>query len=63
MMINKTVLHAEEPFWEDDGLDPAIWTDSALGEVAALRQTPGSDEITGLVARARYYQDLTRMHD
>ena len=63
MMINKTVLHAEEPFWEDDGLDPAIWTDSALGEVAALRQTPGSDEITGLVARARGFnaQRLDRL--
>jgi monoamine oxidase len=57
------VLHAEEPFWEDDGLDPAMWTDSALGEVAALRQVPGSDEITGLVARARGFnaQRLDRL--
>ena len=38
MMINKTVLQVDEPFWEDDGLDPAMWTDSALGEVRALRQ-------------------------
>ncbi|MFT7287344.1 MAG: monoamine oxidase [Halieaceae bacterium] len=63
MMINKTVLQAEHPFWEDDGLDPAMWTDSALGEVGALRQLPGSNEITGLVARARGFnaQRLDRL--
>jgi monoamine oxidase len=63
MMINKTVLQATEPFWEDDGLDPTMWTDSALGEVGALRQIPGSDEITGLVARARGFnaQRLDRL--
>ncbi len=53
MMITKTVLHAERNFWEDDGLDPAMWTDTALGEVRALRQLPDSPEITGLIARAR----------
>lgn len=63
MMINKTVLQAEQPFWEDDGLDPAMWTDSLLGEVGALRQLPDSKEITGLVARARGFnaQRLDRL--
>lgn len=53
MMINKIILHAEQPFWEDDGLDPGMWTDTPLGEVQALRQLPDSNEITCLVARAR----------
>ena len=53
MMINKTILNFDEPFWDQDGLDPAMWTDTALGEVQALRQLPDSREITGLVARAR----------
>ena len=53
MMITKTVLQAEKHFWEDDGLDPAMWTDTPLGEVRALRQSADSPEITGLIARAR----------
>jgi len=53
MMITKIMLEASSPFWQDDGLDPAMWTDTALGEVRALRQSADSNEITGLVARAR----------
>ncbi len=53
MMITKIILHPEQNFWDDDGLDPAMWTDTALGEVRALRQSSTSHEITGLVARAR----------
>lgn len=58
MMITKTFLHAERNFWEDDGLDPAMWTDSPLGEVRALRQFEDSPEITGLIARARGFTAL-----
>lgn len=63
MMITKTILHAERKFWEEDGLDPAMWTDTALGEVRALRQLPDSPEITGLIARARGFtaQRLDRL--
>ncbi len=63
MMITKTVLHAENNFWEDDGLDPAMWTDTPLGEVRALRQSADSPEVTGLVARARGFtaQRLDRL--
>jgi monoamine oxidase len=53
MMITKIILEADRPFWEDDGRDPAMWTDTPVGEVAALRQFADSHEITGLVARAR----------
>lgn len=58
MMITKTFLHAERNFWEDDGLDPAMWTDSPLGEVRVLRQLADSPEITGLIARARGFTAL-----
>ena len=58
MMVTKTFLHAERNFWEDDGLDPAMWTDSPLGEVRALRQFADSPEITGLIARARGFTAL-----
>ena len=58
MMVTKTFLHAERNFWEDDGLDPAMWTDSPLGEVRALRQLADSPEITGLIARARGFTAL-----
>ena len=52
-LINKIMLEASDNFWEADGMDPAMWTDTALGEVRALRQSADSNEITGLVARAR----------
>lgn len=63
MMITKIILQAEENFWDDDGLDPAMWTDTALGEVRALRQFADSSEITGLVARVRGFtaQRLDRL--
>jgi monoamine oxidase len=53
MMITKIMLEADSEFWKEDGMDPAMWTDTALGEVSALRQSADSTEITGLVARAR----------
>ena len=58
MMVTKIFLHAERNFWEDDGLDPAMWTDTPLGEVRALRQSADSPEITGLIARARGFTAL-----
>lgn len=58
MMITKIMLNAKTPFWEKDGLDPGMWTDSLLGEVRALRQRADSDEITGLVARARGFNAM-----
>jgi monoamine oxidase len=63
MMITKIILQPEKSFWNDDGLDPAMWTDTALGEVRALRQFADSSEITGLVARARGFtaQRLDRL--
>lgn len=31
--LTQTHIVAKKPFWEDDGLKPGLWTDSALGNV------------------------------
>ena len=53
MKINKVFLTASEPFWDDDGFSPGMWTDTPIGQVAVLRQLENSTAITGLIARAR----------
>jgi len=53
MQITKVFLQAKRPFWENDGLSPAMWTDTTAGEIAALRHDEASDRITSLVARVR----------
>lgn len=55
MKINKIFLTAKEPFWDDDGFGPGMWTDTALGQVAVLRQLENSTAITGLISRSRGY--------
>jgi monoamine oxidase len=58
MRITKVFLNVKRPFWDDDGLSPAMWTDTVAGEVAALRQAADSDRITGLIARVRGYASM-----
>lgn len=53
MQITKIFLTAKSNFWDNDGLSPAMWTDTAAGEISALQQTESGDQITGLVARIR----------
>lgn len=53
MKINKIFLTATEPFWDDDGFGPGMWTDTAVGQAGVLRQKPDSTEITGIISRAR----------
>ncbi len=53
MMINKTFIVAEQPFWDDDGFGPGMWTDTAAGQIGVLRQNAESTEVTGLIARSR----------
>ncbi|MDX2141987.1 MAG: FAD-dependent oxidoreductase [Rhodospirillaceae bacterium] len=56
MLITKIFLTAKKPFWETDGLSPAMWTDTFAGDVGALRQADDSDRVTGLLARVRGFQ-------
>lgn len=53
MKINKVFLTATEPFWDDDGFGPGMWTDTPMGQVAVLRQLEHSTAVTGLIARSR----------
>ncbi|TXS91981.1 FAD-dependent oxidoreductase [Parahaliea maris] len=64
-MINTVIfLKVNRPFWEEDGLSPAMWTDGMLGTVAAHRSGPNED-VTALVVnprghRAAYLDRLPR---
>lgn len=51
--ITKVIMVPKSPFWEDDGLNPAMWTDTDAGEVRALREGEDHDEVTSLMAWGR----------
>jgi len=53
--ITKVIMVPKKPFWDDDGLSPAMWTDSDAGEIRALREGGDANEITCLMAWARGY--------
>lgn len=53
MKINKVFLTAPEPFWDDDGFGPGMWTDTPMGQAAVLRQLENSTAVTGLICRSR----------
>jgi monoamine oxidase len=53
MMITKMLLRPKRPFWEADGLDPGMWTDTAAGVVRPLRQGSDASEVTTLMTWAR----------
>lgn len=46
-------LVPKRPFWETDGLSPAMWTDGPLGSVMAQRFGDDPKEVTGLVVNTR----------
>ena len=46
-------LVPKRPFWEADGLSPAMWTNGLLGSVMAQRFADDPDEVTGLVVNSR----------
>ena len=51
--VTKVIMVPTAPFWEEDGFSPAMWTDSACGEVRALREGDDAKRITCLMAWAR----------
>jgi len=46
-------LVPKKPFWEADGLSPAMWTNGPLGVVMAQRFGDDPNTVTGLVVNAR----------
>lgn len=53
MKITKVVLVPTKPFWMEDGMSPAMWTDADVGEVRALREGRNPNKITCLMSWAR----------
>ncbi|GAB7551232.1 hypothetical protein NRB_07290 [Novosphingobium sp. 11B] len=51
--ITLAFLTVAAPFWEADGLSPAMWTDGALGVVLPQRFGADPTQVTGLVVQAR----------
>jgi monoamine oxidase len=51
--ITQFHLVAKQPFWEQDGLSPSMWTDGPLGLVLAQRFFGKGDEVTSLTVWCR----------
>jgi monoamine oxidase len=50
--IHQVALHASKRFWETDGMEPSMWTDSHLGRVSAIYHGADADEVSSLVVSA-----------
>lgn len=50
--IFQVALHSSRAFWEADGMEPSMWTDSHLGRVAAIYHGANDDEVSSLVVSA-----------
>jgi monoamine oxidase len=51
-MITQVALEVRRPFWETDGLPPAMWTDSPIGRVFAIHRGATDDEVASLLVTA-----------
>jgi monoamine oxidase len=47
--IHQVALHCSRPFWDADGMEPSMWTDSHLGRVSAIYHGATADEVSSLV--------------
>jgi monoamine oxidase len=54
--ITKVIVVPKKPFWEEDGMSPAMWTDSDAGTIRTLREGEDANEVTCLMAWARGYR-------
>ncbi|MEQ8733979.1 MAG: NAD(P)/FAD-dependent oxidoreductase [Rhodospirillaceae bacterium] len=53
MLITQVHVIPKEPFWEEDGLDPSMWTDTPAGVVTAQRFGETDDEVTNFLCWGR----------
>ena len=53
MLITQVHIIPKEPFWEEDGFDPSMWTDTPAGVVSAQRFGENPDEITNFLCWTR----------
>lgn len=50
--IYQIAMQVARPFWDTDGMEPSMWTDSHLGRVAAIYHGDDEDEVSSLVVSA-----------
>lgn len=50
--VHQVALHASQPFWESDGLEPSMWTDSPIGRVTAIYGGRDADAASSLLVSA-----------
>ncbi|MBT0671643.1 FAD-dependent oxidoreductase [Novosphingobium profundi] len=51
--ISMAFITADSPYWEEDGLSPAMWTDGLLGNIMPQRFGDDPNQITGFIVQAR----------
>jgi monoamine oxidase len=51
-MVTQIALVPAQPFWGEDGLSPAMWTDTLAGRVFAIPRSPSDDEVVSLLVTA-----------
>jgi len=51
--ISMVFVTATSPFWEEDNMSPAMWTDGILGSVMPQRFGDDPAEITGFIVQSR----------
>ncbi len=56
--VTQVHLVAKEPFWEEDGWSPDMWTDTVAGHVIGNRHFLDSDEVSSLTAWARGFMAI-----
>jgi monoamine oxidase len=50
--IHQVALQVSRPFWETDGLEPSMWTDSPIGRVSAVYHEAKDDQVSSLLVSA-----------
>ena len=50
--IHQVALQVSRPFWEDDDLEPSMWTDSPIGRVSAIYHEAQDDQVSSLLVSA-----------
>lgn len=51
--LTNIFLTVQRPFWQEDGISPAMWTDSAMGTVFPQYFGASDGQVTGLMVQGR----------
>jgi monoamine oxidase len=50
--VHQVALQASRPFWQSDGLEPSMWTDSPIGRVTAIHGGRDDYDVASLLVSA-----------